>query len=167
MCYYINMNKKLIVYVDLDDTIADFRGHHSFPKDTFPFDVHEMYEPGFFLNLKPMAGSHSALRQIMRMGYDVQILSQPVAESALSYLEKVQWIGIHFPDLINKVNLSQDKGNFIGGYLIDDNLKKWKDKFEANGGKFIHFEYEKNHKEMWKEICNFLKEELKNGSKST
>lgn len=147
----------------MDDTIADFRGYHGFPKDVFPFDVHEMYEPGFFLNLKTIHGALSGVRHIMRMGYDVQILSQPVAESALSYLEKVQWIGIHFPDLINKINLAQDKGQFIGEYLIDDNLPKWKEKFEANGGKFIHFEYEKNHKENWKKIAEFLKKEMENG----
>lgn len=150
----------------MDDTIADFCGHHSFPRDVFPFDVHEMYEPGFFLNLKVVKGAHSAIRRIMRMGYDVQILSQPLAESALSYLEKAQWIGLHFPDLINKINLTQDKGNFVGGYLIDDNLKKWKDKFEANGGKFIYFDYHKrDHREMWEEICEFLKKELENGKK--
>jgi len=159
------MNKK-VVYIDMDDTIADFCGHHSFPRDVFPFDVHEMYEPGFFLNLKVVKGAHSAVRRIMRMGYDVQILSQPLAESALSYLEKAQWIGLHFPDLINKVNLTQDKGNFVGGYLIDDNLKKWKDKFEANGGKFVHYDYHnRDHKEMWEEICEFLKRELEDGTK--
>lgn len=159
--YNLFMKKKL-VYIDMDDTIADFRGHHTFPKDKYPFDVHEMYEPGFFLNLKPVVGSLSGVRRIMRMGYDVQILSQPVAESALSYLEKAQWVGLHFPDLIKCVNLTQDKGLFKGDYLIDDNKEKWKDRFESNGGKFIHFDYERRHPEIWHEICEFLQKELKN-----
>ena len=108
---------KKIVYIDLDDTIADFLGAEVFKSG---FDVSLMYEPGFFLNLKPIAGAQVAVRQIMRMGYDVHILSQPVAESAHSYQEKVEWIGKYFPDLINKINLTQDKGLFKGDFLIDD-----------------------------------------------
>lgn len=154
------MNKKNIVYIDLDDTIADFKGDPVFANG---FDVSYMYEPGFFLNLKPIEGSQVAVRQIMKMGYDVQILSQPVAESAHSYSEKAQWIGVHFPDLINKINLAQDKGNFVGGYLIDDNAPKWKEKFEANGGKFVHFIYEFKHRNQWADIVYFLRKEMENG----
>lgn len=150
------MNKK-IVYIDLDDTIADFTGHASFqghaPNE---FTVSAMYEPGFFLSLKPIDGALISVRAIMRLGFDVQILSQPVAESAHSYSEKIKWIGLHFPDLINKVNLSQDKGNFVGGYLIDDNEAKWKNKFEANGGKFISFNYKGNALEEWSKIVDFF-----------
>lgn len=127
---------KQIVFLDLDDTVADFMGSEAF-KDGF--DVTKMYEVGFFLNLKPTRGSLSAVRRIINLGFDVQILSQPVAESAHSYLEKVQWIALHFPELIGKINLTQDKGLFKGDFLIDDNETKWKDKFEANGGKFVRF----------------------------
>lgn len=161
---------KKIVFVDLDDTIADFRGSSVFDRT---FDVSFMYEPGFFLNLKPIEGSQVAIRQLIRMGYDVQILSQPVAESSHSYSEKVQWIGIYFPELISKINLTQDKGLFKGDYLVDDNLLKWKDKFEANGGKFIHFNYCAKHdptrfgnREIWEQIVFFFQEEMENGSKT-
>lgn len=150
--------KKPIVYIDMDDTIANF-GEHPVFKGNLPneFTVSAMYETGFFLSLKPIEGALVAVRAIMRLGYDVQILSQPVAESAHSYSEKALWIGLHFPDLISKINLTQDKGNFVGGYLIDDNEKKWKEKFEANGGKFIHFDYHTgNHSEKWSKIVDFF-----------
>lgn len=127
------------IYVDLDDTIADFKGSEALIGKPFNnFGVHPMYEPGFFFNLKPIKGSLSGVRALIRLGYDVHILTQPLAESAHSYSEKVQWVGLHFPDLVNKIHMTQDKGLFIGDYLIDDNAEKWKAKFEANGGTFIH-----------------------------
>jgi 5'(3')-deoxyribonucleotidase len=146
------MSKKTI-YVDMDDTIADFVGSEVF-KDGF--DVAKMYEPGFFRNLKPIPGALVGVRQLIRMGFDVQILSQPVAESAHSYQEKVEWIGMYFPELINKINLTQDKGLFKGDFLIDDNATKWKDRFEANGGKFIHFDVH-NPENSWILIVMDLK----------
>lgn len=161
---------KKIVFIDMDDTIADFLGAKEFAGG---FDVAKMYEPGFFLSLKPIEGSQVAVRQIMRMGFDVQILTQPLAESAHSYVEKVQWIALHFPDLINKINMTQDKGLFKGSYLVDDNLTKWKDKFEANGGKFVHFQYYHDsrltigNRGMWERIVNFFADEVKRGLEST
>lgn len=156
---------KKIVYIDLDDTIADFKGD---PKLGTTDDFRQMYEPGFFLSLKPVAGALVAVRKIIAMGYDVQILSQPVAESAHSYSEKVQWVCLHFPELYNKINLTQDKGLFKGDYLVDDNPVKWQNKFEANGGRFVHFPY--NHGDpnrqsnayMWECLVEFFKGELEN-----
>lgn len=150
------MDQKL-VYIDMDDTLADFNGSQAFSKG---FDVAQMYEPGFFRSLKPTDGSQVAVRQLLRIGYDVQILSQPVAESAHSYSEKVEWIGMHFPDLINKINLTQDKGLFKGDFLIDDNSAKWKEKFEANGGEFIHFDHLSNHRISWNIIVQYLREKI-------
>lgn len=158
---------KKLIYIDMDDTIADFRGHPNIVR-TYP-DVAAMYEPGFFLELKPIEGSQVAVRQLIRMGYDVQILTQPIAESAHSYSEKAQWIGLHFPELYGKVNMTQDKGLFRGDYLIDDNATKWKDKFNATGGKFILFPYNPgdrtsfSNRERWEQIVFFFQKELESG----
>jgi len=141
------------IHIDMDDTIADFLGSPAF-KDGF--DVSKMYEIGFFLNLKPVPGALSGVRTLIRKGYDVQILSQPVAESAHSYSEKVQWIALWFPELIGKINFTQDKGLFKGDYLIDDNAPKWKDKFEANGGQFIEFNQHKPGMN-WADIAEMFK----------
>lgn len=152
------MSKKTI-YVDMDDTIADFGGHDAFKRSGVDeVSVAAMYEPGFFFSLKPLPGALVGVRTLIRLGYDVQILSQPVAESAHSYSEKVQWIGLHFPELIGKINLSQNKGLFKGDFLIDDNEKKWKEKFEANGGEFIHFDYHRGEHELqWSNIVGFFR----------
>lgn len=151
------MDKK-VIFLDADDTIADFSGHPVF-EGKYPVDAKHMHEQGFFLSLKPIAGALVAVRSLIWMGHDVQILSKPVAVSAHCYSEKVQWIGMWFPDLIRKVNLTQDKSLFRGDYLIDDNSVEWKDKFEANGGKFIHFDYHMDHAKQWNDITEFFKKE--------
>jgi len=157
--------KQKILFIDMDDTIADFGGHSKFRAIKRVNEVH-MYEPGFFKDLEPIKGALVAVRALIKMGFDVQILTQPVATSPHCYAEKVQWIGMWFPELINKVNMVQDKGIAKGHYLVDDNAVKWKDKFEANGGKFVHFVYnfhENNtqisNEEMWERIVNFFSEE--------
>lgn len=160
------MSKKLI-FLDLDDTVANFCDHPVF-EGKYPVDTKHMYEPGFFLSLEVIEGAQVAIRQLIRLGYDVQILSQPVAESHHSYSEKVQWIALHFPELIGKINLTQDKGLFNGDYLIDDNEEKWKTKFEANGGRFVHFQYfskhrvDGNNRSQWETIVHFFKMEKAN-----
>lgn len=152
------------IFIDLDDTIADFIRSATV---NGVFDYTRMYDVGFFLSLKPVDGSLVAVRQLIALGYDVQILSQPVADSAHSYSEKVQWVALHFPELLHKVNLTQDKGLFKGDYLIDDNYFKWKEKFEANGGKFVHFMYnpgthtQRSNRECWESIVEFFIEEVK------
>lgn len=160
---------KKIVYLDMDSVIADFEGSSFFdPAQPVASQVHKMYTPGFFYGLKPVEGALSGVRAIMRLGYEVHILSRPVAESAHSYTEKAQWIGLYFPELINNVHFTQNKGLFKGDYLIDDDADKWEDVF---GGKFIHFEYNDsvrtdwsrptNHF-VWESIIDFFKKEKEN-----
>ena len=134
------------LFIDMDDVLADFQSSEAFNPDRPTEDqLHEMYEPGFFRNLKPVAGAQKAVRALINMGYHVEILTQALAESPTCYKEKAEWIAMYFPELIKRINMTQDKGHFIGEFLIDDNPKKWKDKFEANGGKFIHYDYTRNN----------------------
>jgi hypothetical protein len=126
----------------MDDCIADFCRHPAFAGQVVTdANCAVMYKKGFFLSLEPVEGALVAVRQLIRMGYDVQIATQPVAESAYSYREKVQWLGLWFPELIKKVNMVQDKGLLKADYLVDDRPDKWQKGFEANGGKFVNFEY--------------------------
>lgn len=146
------MSLGITIHIDMDDTSADFGGAEVFGE---VIDDTKMYQPGFFRDLKPIDGALVGIRKLIKLGYDVQILTQPVANSPHSYSEKVQWIGMWLPELLHKVNMVQDKGMVVGDYLIDDNLNKWKHRFERNGGKFIHFPYErhsKNHKAAWEII---------------
>jgi 5'(3')-deoxyribonucleotidase len=152
-----------LIFIDMDDVLADFGGAESLKG--MPINDHtvaEMYALGFFRDLKPVDGALTAVRQLLAMGYDVQILTQPVKESAHCYLEKVQWVGAWLPELISKINMVQDKGIAVGDYLVDDRADKWQAKFEANGGTFVYFEYDrtgKRNKEIWQRIVDFFIEE--------
>lgn len=152
---------KKILYLDMDDTLADFCGHF---KDS-PVDTSKMYNEGFFRDLKPVAGALAGVRKLAALGYELHILTQPVAESAYCYMEKMQWIGMWFPELISKLHMVQDKGLMRGHYLIDDNAVKWRKKFESGGGHFIHFEYTKNNdaknRVAWDSIITIMELESK------
>lgn len=148
-----------LILIDMDDTLADFGGSPVFGAS---IDDTKMYEPGFFRDLKPIDGALVAVRKLIKLGYEVQILTQPVAQSPHSYSEKVQWIGMWLPELIPGINMVQDKGLVKGDYLIDDNVKKWKSKFEKNGGTFIHFPYVRNsniHKTAWENVVRYFEVE--------
>jgi len=134
------VRKAKVLYIDMDDVIADFY-KAAYNPVTKKIDEELMFKKDFFLDLEPVPGAKSAVFQLMKMGFDVWILSQPFALDPSSYIQKAEWIGLHFPQLYNKIILTQDKGLNVGDYLIDDNKKKWQDKFEQNGGKFVHFPY--------------------------
>lgn len=124
----------------MDDTTFDFSSVTRDPV-TGVIREHMMWDPDFFLNLKPLAGAQGAVFELEKMGYDVYILSQPLAECPESYTDKAKSIQTHFPQLYKKIILTQNKGLCLGDYLIDDNPNKWKEPFEKNGGKFITFPY--------------------------
>lgn len=132
--------KKDKIGIDMDDCIADFSGA---ARDPVSGKIREfmMWDKDFFLNLKPVPGAQGAIFELGKLGYDLYIVSQPLAESPESYVEKAKWIQIHFPQLYKKIILTQDKGLIKLDYLIDDNQKKWGARFATTGGTFVHFPY--------------------------
>lgn len=162
------MIQKKIIYIDLDDTVADFFGA---AKDLFGgVDEGKMYEHDFFFNLKPIDGALSNVRRLILLGFDVWILSQPLFNSAASYEQKARWVSMWFPELSNKLVLTQNKGLHLGDYLIDDNGEKWKVPFEKNGGKFVQFGSDRSkmtkeeHRREWERIYNYFLGEDSHGS---
>lgn len=150
--------KKKILYIDMDEVLADFMAHPEVKGRTRHPTA--MYEQGFFANLQPVPGALVAVRKLHHSGmFDIHVLTQPLAESPVSYMEKAQWIWKWFPELGLKINMTQDKGLFKGDFLIDDNAKKWEDKFRENGGVFIHFRQDEDPQVMWDEIINLLLED--------
>jgi 5'-nucleotidase len=155
--------KNKIVYIDLDDVLADFYSATADPK-TFRVQERLMWDKDFFFNLKPIPGAQGSVFEIQKLGYDVWILSQPLADNFESYSDKARWVQVHFPALYKKIVLTQDKSLNRGDFLIDDNDKKWKEKFEQNGGKFIHFNYggynqswAANTTKLWMDVVDFLR----------
>lgn len=146
-------HKKAILHIDMDCVLADFcKGaeEHGFDRNMKAPPC--MYEQGFFLDLKPVEGSLKAVRALIGSGlYDINILTQPLAYSPISYTEKVMWIGKWFPELLEKIIMTQDKTLIKGQYLIDDNLK-----WQGFEGRFVHFDPLKDSKRVWEDIVNEL-----------
>jgi 5'(3')-deoxyribonucleotidase len=147
--YVGHANKKPIVHIDMDGVIADFRrANEENGRDKHFYSPPEMYKPKFFQNLHPVEPSLDAVRAILRSDkYDVYILTQPLANSPISYTEKVVWICKWFPELKDSIIMTQDKSLIKGDYLIDDN-PKWKS-FE---GEFLFLDPDRDFRESWDEI---------------
>lgn len=148
------MNReKPILYIDMDCVIADFcKGAAERGYDRSMKAPPCMYADGFFLNLSPLSGALESVRALIRSGlYDIHILTQPLAYSPISYTEKAQWIAKWFPELIEKITMTQDKSLLKGQYLIDDNLK-----WQGFEGRFIHFNPEADSAAMWQDVVNEL-----------
>lgn len=155
------MDKPLIVFIDMDDTIADFIGSQrlnlvGLTPETMPYP-HEMHERGFFRALKPIEGAIEAVRQLHQCPhFEIHILSKPVHLSPHSYSEKIEWIHEHLPELTQRITLTQRKELCLGDFLVDDSLE-WKDPWEkSTGGTFIHFNPRKNRISQWQSIVAHL-----------
>ena len=113
-----------------------------------------MYEEGFFDSLKPLPGAiYSMTKLINENEWDIHILTQPVAKSPVSYMEKANWICKHLPDLRDKIILTQNKGLLIGNVLVDDSIK-WAQLFT---GEFILFRRDILSEHMWRNVLRELK----------
>ncbi len=146
---------KPILYIDMDEVLADFCGHPSLEGwDKTKRNPPEMYEAGFFEQLRPFPGAISAITRLINEDeWDIYILTQPVAKSPVSYMEKANWICKHLPDLRDKLILTQNKGLHIGDVLVDDS-EKWEKVFK---GTFILFRRDLLPELMWRNVLRDLK----------
>ena len=134
---------KIQLFIDMDGALADFDGSDRFQSyDPYMHSPPRMYEKGFFENLKPVDGAIWGIKMLQKSEmYDIHILSKPVKDSPYCYYEKCAWILKYFPGLEKNMHLSQEKGLLSkeGRILIDDDINKWKEPWEVNGGDFIWF----------------------------
>lgn len=144
---------KEIILIDMDEVIVDFYSHPTLkiPKDEYNHP--NMFEEGYFRNLKPLPGAIKAVRKLINSNeYDVYIATKPVAELPYSYSDKVRWIKEYLPELESKIILAQVKGMLKGDYLIDDTPENAK----GFDGEFIHFDRSIFSVKMWNIILGDL-----------
>jgi 5'(3')-deoxyribonucleotidase len=89
----------------------------------------------FFLNLKPIYGAKTA---IVRLGkyFDIHIVTRPWHQAEHPYLDKLNWIREHFPQLENKFIATGSKEIVYGDILVDDHMpfcKAWKQFWYSKG----------------------------------
>lgn len=130
------MNKKILL-IDMDNVLFDFNG----ATHTEGYGPPEMYRMGFFENLQPLPGAREGIARLLKSGlFDMWICTKPLAHSSISYTEKANSISKHFPLLLGKIIMTQDKGMIHGDILIDDHPLHGEDFINRNpDGQFYHF----------------------------
>lgn len=55
-----------------------------------------MIEPGFYSRLQPIQGAKSALKQMLKTGHDVRIVTSPWVSNPTCASDKLNWIVKHY-----------------------------------------------------------------------
>ena len=144
------MNDRKRLYVDMDGTIARFHDEVNY--------LEQMFEKGFYRNLKPFDNAITGIRQLIRENSNVEvfILSAAVeGEPPYCTIEKNEWLDVFMPEVDSShrifTKVGVPKSEYIEGgikksdYLLDDynkNLREW----EAEGGRAIKCKNNINHR---------------------
>lgn len=112
---------KIIIYVDMDDTIFDYKNHFidRSKKQNIKYPQSKV---GFYKDLPLKENAKDVFLWLNEQEiFDVYILTAPSLENKHSYSEKAIQIENHFGfDMLNKLIISPNKGLNLGHYLIDD-----------------------------------------------
>lgn len=152
--------KDKIVFLDMDGVLADFISGIGYAPESVnehgqPYyeDPKEMYNQYFFEYLDPLPFAKEAVAKLLsEYNVELHIASKPLANEFCAS-EKYIWVAKHFPALLKRTHLLQEKGLLLGDYLVDDDLR-WRDKFK---GTMIHFNTS-NPQESWEKVLETLKD---------
>lgn len=128
-----------IVFIDMDDTLCDFKGAFLKAVAENPAIQYPQSQYRFFANLQPLDGAILAVKALIDSDrYDPYVLSAPSTRNPFSYAEKREWIEAQFGyEFCEKLILCAHKGLLRGDFLIDDNAEgKGQERFE---GELIQF----------------------------
>ena len=150
------MSKK-IVYVDMDNTIVDFKsGIKRLPKrDIKEYKGRKDEHPYIFTLMDPIKDSIESVKELNKK-YDLYILSTAPWENSNAWKQKRDWIDKYFGDgeenlFYKKVILSHNKNLNRGDYLIDDRPHNGAKDFK---GEWIRFGSKKYPD--WKSVTKHL-----------
>ena len=151
--------KKIKLFVDMDGTIAKF--YHT------PNYLEKMYEPGYFVNLKPYAILKTIKQLASKSNIEVFVLSACV-QSEYCKLEKVAWLDKYLPEVDFEhrilIDVGENKADFIDydvdtiNVLLDDysrNIYEWNEyDFDNIGIKFVNGINDKTNKQYNLKVRN-------------
>lgn len=117
------MEKKPIIYIDMDHTFCDFATHKELWQNFALTETEKKYPwsmRGFFESLPPMPGAIDFWQHWSKT-CELYFLTRPSLLNRHSYSEKANWVYKHLgQSALEKLILSPRKDLLIGDILIDD-----------------------------------------------
>jgi len=148
---------KKIVYVDMDNTIVDFKSGIKRLSKSDTKEYKDRYDdhPYIFTLMDPIKDSIESIKKLNKK-YDLYILSTAPWDNPNAWKQKRDWIGKYFGDkkkdvFYKKVILSHNKNLNKGDYLIDDRPHNGAEHFEGEWIKFGSKKYPD-----WKAVTKYL-----------
>jgi len=136
------MNKKKILYIDMDGVIVDFDSAvKKLDKLTYEKYLRRYDEvPNIFRTMEPMPDAIDSVKTLSKI-YDLYILSSASWSNDSSWSDKIWWLKKYFGDderspLYKRLILTHRKNLVRGDILIDDRTKNGAQEFD---GEFIQF----------------------------
>ena len=123
-----------IIYIDIDDTLADWTGGMDKAKELNPAMSFPQAEYGFYSNLTPIDGGVEAIEWLLSSRFfNPFVLTAPSVMNPMCYTEKRVWVEKYLGmEMAKKLIISPDKSLLKGDYLIDDKLVgRGQDNFEG------------------------------------
>ena len=148
------MDGKLIIYVDMDFTLCDFKKSYDQVLQSNPEIKYPQSVPGFFRGLEPIPDAINTYRWLNKQErFSVFILTAPSIKNPLCYTEKRLWVEDHLGiKAVDGLIISPHKGLNKGDYLIDDNVQgKGQEFFEGH-----LIEFGSTHYPDWVSIKQFF-----------
>jgi 5'-nucleotidase len=159
---------KPIVYIDMDNTLADFVSgiDRLSAKELERFEGDYDDAPGIFSLMNPMPGAVEAIRAL-EADFDLYVLSTAPWDNPSAWQEKVEcirrWFGAgEEAPLYKRLILSHHKHLNRGDYLIDDRPGRGAADFE---GEWVHFGSDEHP--GWPEIVAYLRDRLNGARRSS
>ena len=148
---------KNIVYIDMDNTIVDFKSgiKRLSKKDIKEYRDRYDDHPYIFTLMEPIKDSIESVKELNKK-YDLYVLSTAPWENSNAWKQKRDWIEKYYGEgeknlFYKKVILSHNKNLNRGDYLIDDRPHNGAKKFK---GEWIRFGSEEHPD--WKSVTKYL-----------
>jgi len=156
-----NGNEKIVIYIDMDDTLCDYKSAFEKALQNNPGIQYPQSVPGFFLSLEPLQNAVETFRWFFEEPqFDVYILTAPSPKNPHSYTEKRLWVERYLGyGAVEKLIISPHKQLSRGDYLIDDCDKgKGQERFEGRLIRFGHDQFK-----SWSSVREYFEQLLRVG----